>query len=84
MYDLFKSRPTVFENTEFTFNNQIASCVKEMGYAGVFTEGVDRILDWRSPHHIYTCNDLPVLLRDLSSPMISRSASVTRGGTSTR
>jgi len=65
MYDLFKNRPTVFENTEFTFNNQIATLVKEMGYAGIFTEGVDRILDWRSPHHIYTCYDLPVLLRDI-------------------
>jgi alpha-amylase len=65
MYDLFKIRPTVFENTEFTFNNQIATLVKEMGYSGIFTEGVDRILGWRSPHHIYTCNDLPVLLRDI-------------------
>ena len=64
MYDLFRIRPTVFENTEFTFNNHIATCVKEMGYAGVFTEGVDRVLNWRSPHHIYTCNDMPVLLRD--------------------
>ena len=65
MYDLFKNRPTVFENTEFTFNNQIAILVKEMGYAGIFTEGVDRILGWRSPHYIYTCNELPVLLRDI-------------------
>jgi len=65
MHDLFRTRPTVFENTEFTFNNTIASCVKDLGYAGVFTEGVDRILDWRSPHHVYTCNDLPVLLRDI-------------------
>ena len=64
MYDRFRVRPTVFENTEFTFNNTIASCVKEMGYAGAFTEGVDRILSWRSPHHVYTCNELPVLLRD--------------------
>jgi alpha-amylase len=64
MYDLFKIRPTVFENTEFIFNNQIATLVKEIGYTGIFTEGVDRILNWRSPHHIYTCNDLPVLLRD--------------------
>ncbi len=65
MYDLFRIRPTVFENTEFTFNNQIATCAKEMGYVGIFTEGVDRILDWRSPHHIYTCEDMPVLLRDI-------------------
>ena len=64
MYELFKVRPTVFENTEFTFNNNIATQVKQMGYAGIFSEGVDRILGWRSPHHVYTCNDLPVLLRD--------------------
>ena len=43
MYDHFRIRPTVFENTEFTFNNQIAAQVKEMGYPGIFTEGVDRI-----------------------------------------
>jgi alpha-amylase len=65
MYDLFKIRPTVFENTEFTFNNQIATHVKDMGYTGIFTEGVDRVLGWRSPHHIYTCHDMPVLLRDI-------------------
>ena len=65
MYDHFRIRPTVFENTEFTFNNQIAAQVKEMGYAGIFTEGVDRILGWRSPHHVYSCNEMPVLLRDI-------------------
>ena len=64
MYDLFKIRPAIFENTEFTFNNRIATIVNEMGYTGIFTEGVDRVLGWRSPHHIYTCNELPVLLRD--------------------
>jgi alpha-amylase len=65
MNDLFRVRPAVFENTEFTFNNQIASLVREMGYSGIFTEGVERILGWRSPHHVYSCNDLPVLLRDI-------------------
>jgi len=64
MHDLFKVRPAVFENTEFTFNNQIAAHVRDMGYRGVYTEGVDRVLGWRSPHHVYTCQDLPVLLRD--------------------
>ena len=63
MYDLFRIRRH-FENTEFTFNNNIASCVKKMGYTGVYTEGVDRILNWRSPHHIYSCESMPVLLRD--------------------
>jgi len=65
MYDLFRIRPTVFENTEFTFNNQIATQVKDMDYAGTFTEGVERVLGWRSPHHVYTCHDMPVLLRDI-------------------
>lgn len=64
MHDHFKVRPAVFENTEFTFNNAIAKLVKEMGYAGIFTEGVDRVLGWRSPHHLYTCQDIPVFLRD--------------------
>lgn len=65
MHDLFRIRPKIFENTEFTFNNQIATHVKEMGYDGIFTEGVDHVLGWRSPHHVYTCQDLPVLLRDI-------------------
>ncbi|MEI8004523.1 MAG: glycoside hydrolase family 57 protein, partial [Methanothrix sp.] len=64
MYDLFNVRPKVFENTEFAFNNNIATHVKDMGYSGIFTEGVDRILCSRNLHHIYTCHDIPVLLRD--------------------
>ena len=44
MSDLFHVRPAVFENTEFTFNNGIAQIVREMGFAGAFTEGAGRIL----------------------------------------
>jgi alpha-amylase len=65
MHDLFGTRPTVFENTEFTFNNEIAAHIRSMGFSGIFTEGVDRILGWRSPHHVYSCRDIPVLLRDI-------------------
>jgi alpha-amylase len=65
MHDLFRIRPTFFENTEFTFNNAIAACVREMDYYGIFTEGVDRILGWRSPDYLYSCQDLPVLLRNV-------------------
>jgi alpha-amylase len=64
MRDLFHAEPKVFENTEFTFNNAIASHIKDMGFAGIFTEGVDRILGWRSPNYLYTCRDIPVLLRN--------------------
>jgi alpha-amylase len=64
MHELFHADPCVFENTEFTFNNDIAARIKEMGFAGIFTEGVDRILDWRSPNYLYTCREIPVLLRN--------------------
>jgi len=64
MHDLFYNRPTIFENTEFTFNNEVAATIRDMGFAGIFTEGVDRILGWRSPNYLYTCRDMPVLLRN--------------------
>lgn len=65
MHDIFGLRPTVFENTEFTFNNQIAATVRDLDYRGIFTEGVDRILGWKSPDYLYQCGDLPVLLRNI-------------------
>jgi alpha-amylase len=65
MYDLFNIHPRVFVNTELALNNQIATLAKEMGFTGIFTEGVDRILCSRSLHQIYTCQDMPVLLRDV-------------------
>jgi alpha-amylase len=64
MRELFHANPKVFENTEFTFNNEIASHIKDMGFTGIFTEGVDRIMGWRSPNYLYTCRDIPVLLRN--------------------
>jgi alpha-amylase len=64
MYNCFRVRPTIFENTEFTFNNEIAATVKDMDFAGIYTEGVDRILGGRSPNYIYQCRGIPVLLRN--------------------
>ena len=64
MHDLFGVRPTIFENTEFTFNNEVAATIRDLGFAGIFTEGVDRILDWRSPDYLYSCRDIPVILRN--------------------
>jgi alpha-amylase len=64
MYEQFRVRPVVFENTEFTFNNEIATTIRDMDFTGIFTEGVDRILGWRSPDYLYQCQNLPVLLRN--------------------
>jgi len=64
MYNCFGVRPSIFENTEFTFNNEIAETVRGMDFAGIYTEGVDRVLRGRSPNHIYQCRGIPVLLRN--------------------
>ncbi len=66
MKDLFDYEPKVFENTECLYNNAIAKTVADMGYKAIITEGVERILDWRSPNYVYKAKDssIPVLLRN--------------------
>ncbi len=64
MKDTFGVKPEVFENTEFVFNNSIAAIAKELGLKAIFTEGVERILGWRSPNYVYSCNGIKVLLRN--------------------
>jgi len=66
MEDLFSYKPEVFENTECLYNNSIAKTIADMGYKGVITEGVERILSWRSPNYVYKAHGspIPVLLRN--------------------
>ncbi|MFQ5871254.1 MAG: glycoside hydrolase family 57 protein [Candidatus Geothermarchaeales archaeon] len=42
-----------FENTEFLYSNNIARLVEKAGYSGIYTEGIERILGWRSPNYVY-------------------------------
>jgi alpha-amylase len=49
----FQYKPTVFRNTELIYSNGIADMVESMGFKAMLTEGVDRILDWRSPNFVY-------------------------------
>ncbi|MBU5689752.1 MAG: glycoside hydrolase family 57 protein [Candidatus Aenigmatarchaeota archaeon] len=51
--DLLGVKPSVFVNTEMLYNNMIAKIVEDIGYKAIFTEGVDRILGWRSPNYVY-------------------------------
>ena len=65
--DLFGYTPSVFENTELLYNNTIAKTVEGMGYKGIYTEGVEKILGEKSPNFIYTPKDakkIRVLLRN--------------------
>ena len=62
--DLIGYTPTFFENSEFLYNNEIAGLAKSLGFKGIFTEGISRILGWRSPNYVYRHGGMPVLLRN--------------------
>ena len=50
---LFGHRPTVFRNTELTYDNALAEYISGLGrYDAVLCEGVDRLLDYRSPNDV--------------------------------
>ncbi|MFN3803685.1 MAG: glycoside hydrolase family 57 protein, partial [Pyrobaculum sp.] len=58
--------PQVAENTEFIYNNDIACFLHSMGFNTVVTEGVERVLGWRSPNYVYKAYgcDARVLVRN--------------------
>jgi alpha-amylase len=59
--------PKVFENTELLYNNTIAGIAEDLGYKGIFMEGVEKILGEKSPNYVYTpkgCKKIKVLLRN--------------------
>ena len=65
--DLLNYIPSVFENTELLYNNSIAKTVESMGFKGIYTEGVEKILGEKSPNYVYTPKGLKkirVLLRN--------------------
>jgi alpha-amylase len=67
MKDLLGYTSTVFENTELLYNNAVARAVEKLGYKGIFTEGVERILHGKSPNYLYSPRDLKrikILLRN--------------------
>ena len=67
MKDLLGYTPKVFENSELLYNNAIAKTIEKLGYQGIFTEGVERILHEKSPNYLYTpkgCKKIKILLRN--------------------
>jgi alpha-amylase len=64
--ELFGRKPTVFRNTECMYNNGVAKAAQDLGYRGIVTEGLERVLGPnRSPDFVYRApTGLPVLLRN--------------------
>lgn len=66
--ETFGAEPKVFRNTELIYHNELAVHAREMGYAGVFCEGLDRILHGRTSNRVYAApgnGDFPLLLRNV-------------------
>ena len=67
MKDLLGYTSMVFENTELLYNNAVARTVETLGYKGIFTEGVERILHGKSPNYLYSpkdCKRIKIFLRN--------------------
>jgi len=66
--DYLGVRPKNFVNTEMLYNNLIAKTVEDLGFDSIFTEGTEKVLDWRSPNYVYARgpvmeNDKPIQKR---------------------
>jgi alpha-amylase len=60
--ELFGIKPQVFENTEFIYNNKIATTINKIGFNTMLTEGTEKILGWRNPNNVYKAKNLNLKL----------------------
>jgi len=51
--ELFGIEPSVFRNTELSYNDELAKWAEGYGFKGIMAEGWDPVLEWRSPNHMY-------------------------------
>lgn len=64
---LFGREPTVFRNTELVLSEEIAKTAEALGFEAILGEGIETLLDGRSPHELWRphgCESLVALLRD--------------------
>jgi len=67
MEELFNKRPSVFRNTELTYNNDVAKVVEHMQFDTILAEGADHVLGYRSPNFVYrpsNCPSMKMLLKN--------------------
>lgn len=69
--ELFGLQPTVFQNTELIYDDDISALVASMGFKGMITEGAKHILGWKSPDFVYKSAVAP----DLSLLIVNRKLS---------
>lgn len=69
MEQTFGVRPSFFRNTELIYSDEIGRMVHALGFAGIYADGVERLLQNRSSEHLYEHadeNGLKILTRNYS------------------
>jgi len=67
IHELFGVRSKVYRNTELSYNNELAKWADGFGFKGILAEGWDKILEWRSPNHVYRpegCKNIKLLMKN--------------------
>jgi alpha-amylase len=57
-------RPEIFQHTEYVFDSNLADIIRDLGFSALYSEGYDHILSGPNPNYVYSCRELPVLLRN--------------------
>ncbi len=63
----FGVAPTFFRNTELILSDDVGERISQLGFKGVFADGIERMLGRRSAHQVYRHpqnENLSILLRD--------------------
>ncbi|MBQ3445554.1 glycoside hydrolase family 57 protein [Candidatus Saccharibacteria bacterium] len=65
--ELFGVTPKVFRNTELAYNDSLAAWAESRGYTAILAEGWDKVLNGKSPNHVYRpygCEKIKLLLKN--------------------
>lgn len=71
---VFEVTPTAFRHTELVYFNELAAYVEEMGYQAVLAEGVEDVLNGRSPNHLYQAPNVEKIVTILRNNKLSDDA----------
>jgi alpha-amylase len=67
MERLLGVRPTVFRNTELIYSDRLAKMIHQLGFTGTYIDGIEKILDQKSPNSLYNsphASDFKLFLRN--------------------
>ncbi|MEO6733541.1 MAG: glycoside hydrolase family 57 protein [Ferruginibacter sp.] len=65
--EVFNYAAVVFNNTALIYNNELAHFIAQMGYKGILCEGLEALLNGRTPNQVYSApgnDELAILLRN--------------------